>query len=93
MTPKGPHVIDFLTPPTPKATIKAATDLKATHWIAECGFDHAMGWPTWGLFAVTDCIDFAGYDYFLGEPQQTWTLPNIDPLWMWAMHRQAARKE
>jgi len=91
MTPNGPRTISFLKlEVTPM--IETARQIGATHWICQDGFDNAKGMPVWALFELRRCHRMGSIES-LGLPTKTWSLPNIDPLWMWAMHREAARKE
>ncbi len=93
MTPSGPRTMSFMHKPSGDMC-KVATQLKATHWICQDGVT-GKGVPIWALFELRKCNPDGGGPrvWSLGLPTKTWTLPNIDPLWMWAMHREAARKE
>jgi hypothetical protein len=94
MTPRGPQTMSFIGLNVDNMC-NAARSLGATYWICQDGFDVDKAMPIWALFELKKCNPDGGGPrrWSLGLPTKTWTLPNIDPLWMWAMHKEAARKD
>jgi hypothetical protein len=93
MTPKGPQVMMFIGLETDNLC-RTARQIGATHWICQDGFDHAQQMPIWALFELRKCNPDGGGPrrWSLAVPTKTWVMPNIDPLFMYAMHHEQARQ-